>query len=103
MDYYQKYLKYKNKYIKLQKQSKFAKQLGGDWTCKCTFINADENMECTVCGRAKPRVAGTMGETQRKATDQQNKELDKQLERNMGTSTDRVTKKGEPRKEYYGK
>ena len=103
MDYYSKYLKYKNKYIKLQKQSKFQKQFGGDWTCKCSFINRDDQLECSICGMPKPRVAGIKGEEQRKDTDNKNKALDEELRRNMGNSTDQVTQKGTVRKEYQGR
>ena len=103
MDYYSKYLKYKNKYIKLQKQSKFAQQFGGDWTCICTVINTDDHLECEACGRAKPRGAGIKGEEQRKETEAKNKALDKELKRNMGNSTDQVTQKGTVRKEYVGR
>jgi hypothetical protein len=103
MDYYSKYLKYKNKYLNLQKQSKFAQQFGGDWTCStCTVINTDDHLECEACGMQKPRVAGIKGEEQRKETEAKYKAIDEQLKRNMGNSTDQVTQKGTVRKEYQG-
>ena len=44
MSYYEKYLKYKLKYLNL------AKQLGGDWECPfCTYINKDSSKNCEMC------------------------------------------------------
>jgi hypothetical protein len=97
MDYYLKYLKYKNKYLSLKNQ------LGGDWKCVCTRNNVNGNLECATCGRARPRAAGNAGAAARQETDEKNKKLDTQLQKNMGSSEDEVTKTGNARKEYHGK
>ena len=97
MDYYLKYLKYKNKYLSLKNQ------LGGDWTCTCTRINVNSNLECATCGRARPRAAGIASAAARQNKDEENRKLDAQLQKDMGTSEDEVTKTGTIRKETLGK
>tara|TARA_Y100001972_G_scaffold122734_1_gene168806 strand:+ start:632 stop:826 length:195 start_codon:yes stop_codon:yes gene_type:complete len=48
------------------------------------------------------RSAAIRGVNKRRSSEEKFKKLDKTLKKDMGTSKDKITKKGTPRVEFYG-
>ncbi len=66
------------------------------------YGNSNVSSNTTLNNGRPVRSAAISGEQQRKNLDKSNSKLDKQLEKDMGSSSDKYNKDGSIRKEYNG-